>query len=279
MNPITKFDPPATKIDDPRHDLMGWAEKPINHTSSSRSSRIETRFFDRVRITDGCWEWVAADRARYGEIWVKYRVMHTHVWSWEFFNGRKVPEGLWVLHRCDNPPCVRPEHLYVGDCRQNSRDMVERGRQGETGKKLTKTAVRELRLRLAAEGRYYGSGGDERLAAELGISVGTIAGIRSGKLWSRSGALGALYTNRFETVPKPPPQRRRQKHRSLRANAKLTEAQVREIKSYFKVGWRLGDHSKLAKRFGVSRETIRQVRVGLSWGHVQTPAKDEKGPI
>jgi hypothetical protein len=90
----------------------------------------ESRFWAKVQKTDGCWLWTACVVRRYGQFGVSSGVrMRAHRYSWELVHGA-VPDGLWVLHRCDNPLCVNPEHLFLGDVGVNSRDMVAKGRSG-----------------------------------------------------------------------------------------------------------------------------------------------------
>lgn len=94
------------------------------------SKSIEERFWEKVRKSpepDGCWEWTASKfRNGYGSF-VVLGERRAHRVSWEIHNG-PIPDGLWVLHKCDNPSCVRPDHLFLGDRRTNMLDCVSKGR-------------------------------------------------------------------------------------------------------------------------------------------------------
>jgi hypothetical protein len=87
------------------------------------------RFAAFVARCAGCWEWTGAlHRNGYGAFKLRDgRQMLAHRFAWELANGA-VPEGLNVLHQCDNRRCVRPDHLFVGTQRENIRDMVAKGR-------------------------------------------------------------------------------------------------------------------------------------------------------
>lgn len=88
-----------------------------------------TRFWRRVKKSDGCWEWQGC-RANggYGRFGVlAERIVYAHRFSYELHYGA-LPPGAMVCHHCDNPPCVRPDHLFAGDDSANVRDMVSKGR-------------------------------------------------------------------------------------------------------------------------------------------------------
>lgn len=76
-----------------------------------------------------CWEWQGhRDDKGYGDVMFCGREQGAHRFAWESEFGH-IPNGLYVLHKCDNPPCVRPDHLFLGTKADNSLDMVRKGRQ------------------------------------------------------------------------------------------------------------------------------------------------------
>lgn len=89
---------------------------------------MDVKFWSKVSKTDGCWNWIGAkNRKGYGNLKRGERYLNAHRYSWELTNG-SIPAGKWVLHKCDNPACVRPEHLFLGDVLVNNRDMWTKGR-------------------------------------------------------------------------------------------------------------------------------------------------------
>lgn len=86
-------------------------------------------FWERVQKSDGCWLWIGPTHSPggYGQFNNKRTRCYAHIASWILANG-PIPDGLFVLHECDNPRCVRPGHLFLGTQGDNVRDMLSKGR-------------------------------------------------------------------------------------------------------------------------------------------------------
>lgn len=90
---------------------------------------IERLFFPHVKKTDDCWIWDSPRRDKDGYGWFRPggRRISTHRFSWLYHRG-PIPEGMSVLHRCDRPYCVNPDHLWLGTQKDNVQDMMQKGR-------------------------------------------------------------------------------------------------------------------------------------------------------
>lgn len=95
-----------------------------------RAGTPEERLWRNVSIqTEGCWEWLACKNpGGYGIVRLSDgKNILAHRLSWLSLVG-PIPDGLCVLHHCDNPPCVRPDHLFLGTLAENNKDMTAKGR-------------------------------------------------------------------------------------------------------------------------------------------------------
>lgn len=130
-----------------------------------------------------CWEWKASLINGYGQVNWSGITARSHRFSWELHNG-KIPNGLWVLHKCDNHACVNPDHLFLGTPKDNTNDMYKKGRekivkgQAHYKAQLTDEEVIEIRRRYAIGGITQ-----QELSFEYGVWVRTITAIVQRKSW------------------------------------------------------------------------------------------------
>ncbi len=149
---------------------------------------VPVRFWSKVDMSGDCWEWRGSRMsAGYGVFSLttdrSHRNVRAHRLAWELSHG-EIPPGLLVCHRCDNPGCVRPAHLFLGSVRDNARDMVSKGRgpraKGELNNaaKLTAEGVRQIRTLLAL------GISQAWVHRAFGISSGNVSRIANGKGWA-----------------------------------------------------------------------------------------------
>ena len=149
---------------------------------------IEERFWNKVDVGDPeeCWNWTASiDSSGYGQIGYEHRLIHAQRLSWIIHNG-EIPKGICVLHKCDNPPCVNPSHLFLGTHQDNSDDKRAKGRGGYTGvlgskhpaAKLTEENVLEIR-HLYPSGKFT----QKELGEMYGVVHTAISRIINRKRW------------------------------------------------------------------------------------------------
>jgi len=139
------------------------------------SRPLAERLWEKVVRDGDCWPFVGArDPKGYGRISVRNKALLTQRVAWELANG-PIPEGMHVLHRCDNPPCVNPAHLFLGSNHDNMQDKVRKGRARGP---LHRAQVIEAR-RLAASGMPT-----EELANKYAVSPLSMAKVIRRETWN-----------------------------------------------------------------------------------------------
>jgi hypothetical protein len=145
------------------------------------------RFWSFVVPVGDCWEWTGAISPQgYGRFgWAMSDVRMAHRVAWALTNG-PIPADMHVLHRCDNRPCVRPSHLFLGTNRDNVDDKMAKGRQsrGETHGRAKLTAPEALAIRVWRIAGYPVA----RLAEMFGVSEASVSVIANRKKWAHLDA-------------------------------------------------------------------------------------------
>lgn len=152
------------------------ADVPLRHKRPVGLSLSETfdYFMPGIPGAD-CWEWAGSrNRAGYGVVRMTDSSFPAHRVSYELFIG-PIPEGWCVCHRCDNPPCCNPNHLFVGTKDDNNQDKVAKGRNAATLAAEDVTKIRNL----------YANGGvlQRELAQIYGVARSNISLMISRKTW------------------------------------------------------------------------------------------------
>jgi hypothetical protein len=140
---------------------------------------FEQRFWSKVAIgkPNECWEWQAyKNNDGYGQFYLDGKLIAAHRASYILVNDQVVIKNRLVLHSCDNPSCVNPGHLRIGDQKENMIDAAKRGRHPNYI--LTNEKVKKIRA-------LFKSGvNPQKISAQLGIKYPTIYAVISGRTWS-----------------------------------------------------------------------------------------------
>ena len=149
-----------------------------------------TPLIDRLQrrlkiMPNGCWEWqgfrLPQGYGRIGQTKPK-RILYTHRVAWEAAFG-PIPDGLYVLHSCDNPPCCNPAHLWLGTHVDNMADMVKKNRQrpcrGEKHGRAKLTQTKADAIKTDTRPQHV-------IAAAYGVNHATIRDVRCGRTWKET---------------------------------------------------------------------------------------------
>ena len=147
---------------------------------------LPERLWSRLNISsqNGCWEWTGHKLNGYGQIGLGRRehgIAYTHVLAWIIDNGREPPSGHLVCHKCDNPACCNPDHLFLGTHKDNTQDMIFKKRHSYGEKHATKLTQEDVVWikRLAARGDTQAW-----IAERYSVSTSMIGHIVRGERWA-----------------------------------------------------------------------------------------------
>ena len=143
----------------------------------------QERFEEKFTKADGCWEWTACrDKWGYGRLQFSEKMQGAHRVAYQLYVG-EIPDGLCVLHHCDNPSCVRPDHLFLGTNDDNVRDRDGKGR-GAIGEKNGSAKLTEEQVKTIRSKRKEGAHTID-LAKQFGVAQRTISKIVLYQKWAK----------------------------------------------------------------------------------------------
>ena len=150
------------------------------------------RFLKKIEVTPNCWLWKTGKfKGGYGQYWSDGRGISAHRYSWICAFGQ-IPKGLSVLHKCDNPRCVNPNHLFLGTTKDNSIDMVSKNRAA-TGERNGNSKINwEIANQIRNEyrpGKAFVKSGKSiaGLALKYGLGTSAVHSIVKNKTWTKRG--------------------------------------------------------------------------------------------
>lgn len=139
------------------------------------------RFWSHVDKSGECWIWRGGTRNGYGHFWLRPRGVRAHRFAYILMHG-PIPDEIKVLHSCDNRPCVRHDHLFVGTPVDNMRDARNKGRLavGEANGRAKLTASQVIAVR----GFHAGGLTQKSIATTFGVDRSTVWAVLRGLTWN-----------------------------------------------------------------------------------------------
>lgn len=225
-------------------------------------------FWARVTKSEGCWLWSGAVQGeKYGHLHVPGRPSGVnalaHRVAWTLARG-PIPDGFNVLHSCDTPLCVRPDHLFLGSQADNIADMIRKGRQsmrhprhGADNNNSTLTLEGFAKAKeLRASGTTVAV-----IATQLGVTAPFMSNVLNGKTWhSGYSGKGSACTLRGTKV----------------RGSKLTEETVLAARRRYAAGG--VTVQALADEYGVDQGVMSCALTGRTWKHVPDAVRPTRGP-
>jgi len=235
-----------------RNKRFGSPVATKNHAGMFLGKPAPERFAMQHKVdAGGCWIWTGGtDADGYGAFRGEaagQQFLRAHRWSWAHHNNQRVPPGAHICHTCDNPRCVNPEHLFLGDPLANMRDKVAKGRMRvPEGEQHGKAKLTEVQARaILADPRPYAA-----VAADYGVTSSTIGDIKQRASWQ--------HLEDVDVAPRPP---RISPRKGV--SDRITPDIVRAIRGA------PGPLKAIAERYGISVQTVCDIRKRRSWAHIE----------
>lgn len=225
-------------------DHFIWA----NASKEQQLERLKMLYEKNVIRQEGCWDWKGyIARTGYAEIGrsKNFHEKNAHRISWMIHKGN-IPEGMYICHKCDNPKCTNPDHLFIGTHQDNDKDRDEKGRnvKGEDVESsiLKDQDIKEIKT-LLTQGKSC-----LEISRKYDVSHDAIKRINKNETWKH--------------IPWPT---------EIQGNGrdgprKLSIQDVIEIKKLLKLGVPC---SKLGRDYGVTKESINAIKNGKNWKHIK----------
>ncbi len=141
------------------------------------AEKVRRRFETRFVRSSGCWQWTGGkDNDGYGMFWLRGTNVHASRASYEIYTA-PVPRSKQVCHRCDNPGCVNPDHLFLGTQKENVQDSIRKGRRIRNRKIIDEKMARKIHS-LIVDGLK-----SREISESLSVSIYIANDIRSGRTW------------------------------------------------------------------------------------------------
>lgn len=205
-----------------------------------RHSRLDPNFWGNVKVgaPDECWEWQRGrTKLGYGKMQANKKPVGAHRVACELAHG-PIPDGMVVMHSCDNPPCCNPAHLSIGTYKDNGRDMNIKGRMS---RKLNADDI------VAMRNSYAQGTSLQSLAEHFNISDSQVCNIVHGLRWNHVGGPISEFV------------------RIRRKGPKLLDDEIRLIRLLAQKGATRAD---IAERFGITVSNVCQIVARRTWRHV-----------
>ena len=154
------------------------------HKNKKKAKDTIEIFQSNIIVTDkGCWEYQVKGNSFYGKMTINGKDVRAHRFIYEYTYG-VIPESMLVCHKCDNPPCCNPDHLFLGTSKDNTQDMLKKSRGNPPrGNKQPHAKLNEDKVKIIKK-RLLNGGKIQEIANDFNVGRAAISQIKRNKNWS-----------------------------------------------------------------------------------------------